>query len=82
MWTLWPWWETRQIEIHEDSLLIRKLTAGVYILEYEIPFDTADLSITGDTIDMYLDNTNELVEIDKELVWKIDIKFVENLNIM
>ena len=73
-WTLWPSWETREIEIHEDSLLIRVLSAGVSIIESEIPFDTADLSITGDTIDQYMEPSSDLpVKIEESLVNQITI---------
>ena len=68
-------WHEREIEIHEDSLLIRVLSAGVSIIEYEIPFDTADLSITGDTIDQYMEPSSDLpVKIKESLVNQITIR--------
>ena len=68
-------WHEREIEIHEESLIIRKLSAGVSIIESEIPFDTADLSITGDTIDQYMDPSSDYpAELDESLVNQITIR--------
>jgi hypothetical protein len=45
MWTFWPGWKTREIVIYHDKLIIKKLNNTV---EYTIPFNKEDLSITGE----------------------------------